>query len=86
MTEAELSLSCAVSGVQHGAWSEEAAIVFRNHVERRPLVALIHSVQQGAQPWEGKLSVYLADTSQHDSDVWIHNIMTEFTDKTSSDV
>lgn len=84
VSEAELILSCAVSGVPHGSWSEEAAIVFRNHVERQPLVALVHSVHQGAQPWERKLSVYLVDTSQ-DSDVWIQNIMAEFTDKTNSE-
>ncbi|MCJ8749314.1 hypothetical protein PDJAM_G00174940 [Pangasius djambal] len=74
-----------LAGVRLGGWSEEAAIVFRNHVERRPLVALIHSIQQGAQPWERKLSVYLVDTSQDHSDVWIHDIMAEFTDETSSD-
>ncbi|XP_053474833.1 tudor domain-containing protein 7A [Ictalurus furcatus] len=75
-----------LAGVQHSGWSEEAAIVFRNHVERRPLVALIHSVQQGVQPWERKLLVYLVDTSQDHSDVWIHDLMAEFTDKTNSEV
>ncbi|KAK3507703.1 hypothetical protein QTP70_034715 [Hemibagrus guttatus] len=74
-----------LAGVRHGGWSEEAAIVFRNNVERRPLVALIHSVQQGTQSWEKRLSVYLVDTSQDHNDVWIHNIMAEFTDKTNND-
>lgn len=74
-----------LAGVGHGSWGEEASMVFRNHVERHALVALINSVQQGAQPWDRKLSVYLVDTSQDYSDVWIHNIMSEFTDKTTSD-
>lgn len=56
-------------------------MVFRNHVERRPLVAQMESVQEGPQPWDRRLSVYLVDTSLDDSDVWVHNIMAEFMDK-----
>ncbi|KAF7686643.1 tudor domain-containing protein 7A [Silurus meridionalis] len=74
-----------LAGVRRGNWSEEAAIVFRNHVERRPLVALVHSIQQGAQPWEKKMSVYLVDTSQEQQDDWIHTTMAEFRNETNSE-
>uniref|UniRef100_A0A3B4ECD3 HTH OST-type domain-containing protein n=1 Tax=Pygocentrus nattereri TaxID=42514 RepID=A0A3B4ECD3_PYGNA len=68
---------------QLAGWGEEASMVFRNHVERRPLVAQIESIQEGAQPWDRRLSVYLVDTSADDSDLWIHNIMAEFMDELS---
>ncbi|KAL7856275.1 hypothetical protein AOLI_G00198790 [Acnodon oligacanthus] len=72
-----------LAGVRRAGWGEEASMVFRNHVERRPLVAQIESVQEGAQPWDHRLSVYLVDTSADDSDLWIHNIMAEFMDELS---
>ncbi|XP_066515805.1 tudor domain-containing protein 7A isoform X2 [Hoplias malabaricus] len=67
-----------LAGVRQCVWSEEASMVFRNHVERRPLVAQIESVVEGKQPWERRLSVFLVDTSTDHSDIWIHNIMNEF--------
>lgn len=73
-------------GVSQSSWSEEASIVFRNHVEQRPLVAQIHSIQPGVQPWERKLTVYLVDTSQDHCDVWIHNIMAEFMEEVNKNV
>ncbi|XP_062865139.1 tudor domain-containing protein 7A isoform X2 [Trichomycterus rosablanca] len=78
------AIPAQLAGVRQGSWSEEASIVFRNHVEQHPLVAQIHSVQQGAHPWERKLSVYLVDTSQDHCDVWIHNIMAEFIEDISN--
>lgn len=71
------------SGVKHGVWCEEAAMVFRNHVEKKPLVAQIESVEQGECPWECKISVFLVDTTQENNDIWIHNIMVEFLDELS---
>lgn len=59
-------------------------MVFRNHVEKKPLVAQIESVEEGECPWERKISVYLVDTTQEDNDIWIHNIMMEFLDEISS--
>lgn len=72
-----------ISGVKQGVWCEEAAMVFRNHVEKKPLVAQIESVEQGEWPWECKISVFLVDTTQENNDVWIHNIMVEFLDELS---
>lgn len=60
-------------------WSEEASMLFRNHVEDRALVAKVESVQECSEvkgePWERKLTVYLVDTALEDRDLWIHNIM-----------
>ena len=59
-------------------WSEAASIVFRNHVEKKPLVAQLEVVQEAEQPWDRKLTVFLVDTSQEERDVWVHDIMAEF--------
>ncbi|KAK9980696.1 hypothetical protein ABG768_000287 [Culter alburnus] len=72
-----------LAGVKQGVWCEEASMVFRNHVEKKPLVAQIESVEEGEWPWERKISVYLVDTTQEDNDIWIHNIMVEFLDEIS---
>lgn len=45
------------------------------------MVAQVESVQEAEQPWDRKLTVYLVDTSQEDSDIWIHELMAEFTDE-----
>lgn len=70
-----------VAGVKPRQWSEEASIVFRNHVEKKPLVAQLDTVQEAAQPWDRKVAVYLVDTSQEDKDIWVHDIMAEFADE-----
>uniref|UniRef100_A0A3Q3DRB2 Tudor domain containing 7 b n=1 Tax=Hippocampus comes TaxID=109280 RepID=A0A3Q3DRB2_HIPCM len=62
-------------------WSEEASIVFRNHVEKKPLVAQLEAAQEAANPWDRKLTVFLVDTSQQDCDIWVHDIMAEFVDE-----
>ena len=59
-------------------WSEAASIVFRNHVEKKPLVAQLEVVQAAEPPWDRKLTVFLVDTSQEERDVWVHDIMAEF--------
>ncbi|XP_026122596.1 tudor domain-containing protein 7A-like [Carassius auratus] len=74
-------ISAQLAGVKQGVWGEEASMVFRNHVEKKPLVAQIESVEEGEWPWERKISVYLVDTTQEDNDIWIHNIMVEFLDE-----
>ncbi|KAI7810816.1 tudor domain-containing protein 7A [Triplophysa rosa] len=76
-------ISAQLAGVKQGVWCEEAAMVFRNHVEKKPLVAQIESVEQGVWPWECKISVFLVDTTQENNDVWIHNIMVEFLEELS---
>lgn len=67
-------------------WSEEASIVFRNHVEKKPLVAQLEATQDAVNPWDRKLSVFLVDTSHEEHDVWIHDIMAEFADEQSNEL
>uniref|UniRef100_A0A9J7YQC5 Tudor domain containing 7 a n=1 Tax=Cyprinus carpio carpio TaxID=630221 RepID=A0A9J7YQC5_CYPCA len=74
-------ISAQLAGVKQGFWAEEASMVFRNHVEKKPLVAQIESFEEGDWPWERKISVYLVDTTHEDNDIWIHNIMVEFLDE-----
>lgn len=71
-------------GVKPRQWSEEASIVFRNHVEKKPLVAQLESVQEASHPWDRKVVIFLVDTSQVERDVWLHDIMAEFTDEMSN--
>ena len=76
-------LPLLISGVKQSPWSEEAALVFRNHVEKKPLVARVESVQDAAHPWDRKMTVYLVDTALDNRDIWVHNLMTEFLDELS---
>uniref|UniRef100_A0A1A7Z067 Tudor domain-containing protein 7 n=1 Tax=Iconisemion striatum TaxID=60296 RepID=A0A1A7Z067_9TELE len=75
-----------LAGVKQSQWSEEASIVFRNHVEKKPLVAQLEAVQEAANPWDRKLTVFLVDTSQEEQDIWMHDIMTEFADEPSNEL
>lgn len=74
-------ITAQLAGVKPRQWSEEAAIVFRNHVEKKPLVAQLEAVQEAAHPWDRKLTVFLVDTSQEEKDIWVHDIMAEFTEE-----
>ncbi|KAJ8247651.1 hypothetical protein GJAV_G00248700 [Gymnothorax javanicus] len=76
-------ITAQLAGVKPRQWSEEASILFRNHVEKKPLVAQVESVQEAARAWDRKLQVYLVDTAQEDRDVWVHDIVTEFTEEQS---
>ncbi|KAF6127634.1 tudor domain containing 7 [Phyllostomus discolor] len=67
-----------LAGVKCSQWSEEASMVFRNHVEKKPLVALVQTVTENANPWDQKVVVYLVDTSLPDTDIWIHDFMSEY--------
>lgn len=81
-TTTQLCLICFCASVPLGIecqqWSEEASVVFRNHVEKKPLVAQVQAVIDGANPWDRKAVVYLVDTSLPDTDIWIHDIMTQY--------
>uniref|UniRef100_A0A8C5BRX0 Tudor domain-containing protein 7B n=1 Tax=Gadus morhua TaxID=8049 RepID=A0A8C5BRX0_GADMO len=77
-------VTAQLAGVRPRQWSEEASIVFRNHVEKRPLVAQLESVTEAACAWDRRLSVYLVDTSREESDVWVHDIMTEVAEDLAS--
>ncbi|TSL40974.1 Tudor domain-containing protein 7B [Bagarius yarrelli] len=74
-------ITAQLAGVKSRQWSEEASIVFRNHVEKKAMVAQVESVQEAEQPWDRKLTVYMVDTSQEDSDIWIHDLMAEFAEE-----
>ncbi|XP_073691887.1 tudor domain-containing protein 7B [Garra rufa] len=78
------AITAQLAGVKPRQWSEEASIVFRNHVEKKPLVAQLESVQEASQSWERKVVIYLVDTSQEERDIWLHDIMAEFTDEMSN--
>ncbi|XP_041926622.1 tudor domain-containing protein 7B isoform X1 [Alosa sapidissima] len=74
-------ITAQLAGVKPRQWSEEASIVFRNHVEKKPLVAQLEAVQEAPNAWDRKVTVYLVDTSQEEHDVWVHDIMAEFADE-----
>ncbi|XP_015682399.1 tudor domain-containing protein 7 [Protobothrops mucrosquamatus] len=69
------AITAQLAGIEWQQWSEEASIVFRNHVEQKPLVAQVETVIEGTHPWDRKAIVYLVDTSIPDKDIWIHDIM-----------
>ncbi|XP_030636037.1 tudor domain-containing protein 7B [Chanos chanos] len=77
-------ITAQLAGVKPRQWSEEASIVFRNHVEKKPLVAQLETVQEATHPWDRKVTVYLVDTSQEERDIWVHDIMAEFADELST--
>lgn len=74
------------AGVKQRQWSEEASIVFRHHVEKKPMVAQLEAVQEATNPWERKLTVFLVDTSQEEKDTWVHDIMAEFADELTNEL
>ncbi|XP_068612255.1 tudor domain-containing protein 7B [Brachionichthys hirsutus] len=74
-------ITAQLAGPKPRQWSEEASIVFRNHVEKKPLVAQLEAVQEAANPWDRKLTVFLVDTSQEERDIWVHDIMAVFADE-----
>ncbi|KAJ8397839.1 hypothetical protein AAFF_G00435280 [Aldrovandia affinis] len=47
-------ITAQLAGVKPRQWSEEASIVFRNHVEKKPLVAQVEAVQEAAHPGTGR--------------------------------
>lgn len=58
-------------------WSEEASIVFRNLVEKKPLVAQIQAVNESTNSWDRKIVTFLVDTSLPDTDIWIHDFVSQ---------
>ncbi|KAL6118762.1 tdrd7 [Pungitius sinensis] len=77
-------ITAQLAGLKPRQWSEEASIVFRNHVEKKPLVAQLEAVQEATNPWDRKLVVFLVDTSQEERDIWVHDIMAEFADEVTN--
>ncbi|KFV82731.1 Tudor domain-containing protein 7 [Struthio camelus australis] len=66
-----------LAGVKSQQWSEEASVVFRNRVEKKPLVALIQAVNESTNSWDRKIVTYLVDTSLPDTDIWIHDFVSQ---------
>ncbi|XP_043371316.1 tudor domain-containing protein 7 isoform X10 [Dermochelys coriacea] len=72
------AITAQLAGVKCKQWSEEASIVFRNHVEKKPLVALIQTVNESTRSWDRKIVTYLVDTALPDTDIWIHDFMSQY--------
>ncbi|XP_037552954.1 tudor domain-containing protein 7A-like [Nematolebias whitei] len=81
------AVAAQLAGVTRHHWSEEASMLFRNHVEKKALVAQVESVRDvpevKGELWERRLAVYLVDTSLK-QDLWIHSIMADIEDELSS--
>ncbi|XP_054460020.1 LOW QUALITY PROTEIN: tudor domain-containing protein 7A [Anoplopoma fimbria] len=79
------AITAQLAGMTQHQWSEEASMLFRNHVEDRALVAQVESVSEvKSQLWQCKLTVYLVDTTFEDKDLWIHSMMAEISGELSS--
>uniref|UniRef100_A0A8C2ZAT3 Tudor domain containing 7 b n=1 Tax=Cyclopterus lumpus TaxID=8103 RepID=A0A8C2ZAT3_CYCLU len=79
-------ITAQLAGLKPRQWSEEASIVFRNHVEKKPLVAQLEAVQEATNQWDRKMTVFLVDTSQEERDIWVHDIMAEFADELTNEL
>ncbi|XP_016890248.1 tudor domain-containing protein 7B isoform X2 [Cynoglossus semilaevis] len=79
-------ITAQLAGLKQRQWSEEASIVFRNHVEKKPLVAQLEALQEATNPWDRKLTVFLVDTSQEERDIWVHDIMAEFAEELTNEL
>uniref|UniRef100_A0A8C7VS05 Tudor domain containing 7 a n=1 Tax=Oncorhynchus mykiss TaxID=8022 RepID=A0A8C7VS05_ONCMY len=77
-------ITAQLAGVEQCVWSEAASIVFRNHIEKKPLVAQVECVVEAELPWDRKMIVYLVDTSREETDIWVHNIMADFPEEQST--
>ncbi|XP_069736655.1 tudor domain-containing protein 7 isoform X3 [Phaenicophaeus curvirostris] len=71
------AITAQLAGVKNQQWSEEASIVFRNLVEKKPLVAQIEAVNESPNSWDRKIVTFLVDTSLPDTDIWIHDFVSE---------
>ncbi|KAM8984214.1 tudor domain-containing protein 7 isoform 4-T5 [Ara ararauna] len=71
------AITAQLAGVKSQQWSEEASIVFRNLVEKKPLVAQIQAVNESTNSWDRKIVTFLVDTSLPDTDIWIHDFVSE---------
>ncbi|KAM7009752.1 tudor domain-containing protein 7A-like [Tautogolabrus adspersus] len=80
------AITAQLAGLTQTQWTEEAAMLFRNHVEGRALVAQVESVQEEVKGELGgrRLTVYLVDTTVQERDLWIHSIMADLGGELSS--
>ncbi|NXM67956.1 TDRD7 protein, partial [Serilophus lunatus] len=71
------AITAQLAGVKNQQWSEEASIVFRNLVEKKPFVAQIQSVNESTNSWDRKIVTFLVDTSLPHIDTWIHDFVSQ---------
>ncbi|NXW48351.1 TDRD7 protein, partial [Nyctiprogne leucopyga] len=71
------AVTAQLAGVKSQQWSEEASIVFRNLVEKKPLVAKIQAVHESANSWDRKIVAFLVDTSLPETDLWIDDFVSQ---------
>ncbi|XP_009999302.1 PREDICTED: tudor domain-containing protein 7 [Chaetura pelagica] len=71
------AITAQLAGVESQQWSEEASIVFRNLVEKKALVAHIQAVIESTNSWDRKIVTFLVDTSLPDTDIWIHDFVSQ---------
>ncbi|XP_032062455.1 tudor domain-containing protein 7 isoform X1 [Aythya fuligula] len=71
------AIRAQLAGVKSQQWSEEASIMFRNRVEKKPLVAQIQAINESTNSWDRKIVTYLVDTSLPDTDTWIHDFVSQ---------
>ncbi|XP_061874708.1 tudor domain-containing protein 7 isoform X1 [Colius striatus] len=71
------AITAQLAGVKSQQWSEEASIVFRNLVEKKPLVAQIQTIYESPNSWDRKIVTFLVDTSLPDTDIWIHDFVSQ---------
>ncbi|NXX48005.1 TDRD7 protein, partial [Tricholaema leucomelas] len=79
------AVTAQLAGVKSQQWSEEASIVFRNLVEKKPLVAQIEAVNESSNAWDRKIVTFLVDTSLPETDVWIHDFVSQSLEEFSKD-
>ncbi|NXU14361.1 TDRD7 protein, partial [Pardalotus punctatus] len=71
------AITAQLAGVKNQQWSEEASIVFRNLVEKKPFVAQIQAVNDSTNSWDRKIVTFLVDTSLPHVDIWIHDFVSQ---------
>ncbi|NXO03139.1 TDRD7 protein, partial [Rhinopomastus cyanomelas] len=71
------AVTTQLAGVKNQQWSEKTSIVFRNLVEKKPFVAQIQSVTESTNPWDRKIVAFLVDTSLQETDIWIHDFVSQ---------
>uniref|UniRef100_A0A8C3UNI1 Tudor domain containing 7 n=1 Tax=Catharus ustulatus TaxID=91951 RepID=A0A8C3UNI1_CATUS len=71
------AITAQLAGVKNQQWSEEASIVFRNLVEKKPFVAQIQAVSDSTNSWDRKIVTFLVDTSLPHIDRWIHDFVSQ---------
>ncbi|NWV49896.1 TDRD7 protein, partial [Daphoenositta chrysoptera] len=71
------AITAQLAGVKSQQWSEEASIVFRNLVEKKPFVAQIQAVNDSTNSWDRKIVTFLVDTSLPHVDTWIHDFVSQ---------